>query len=85
MRLFRSLTTGANLNVSGRLQNEETAIKYVKGDIDNEEMALAGARDIIAEWVSENAVARQRVRNCFNHKAIVSSHVIKGKESDAVK
>ncbi|MBO7476303.1 MAG: RNA-binding transcriptional accessory protein, partial [Salinivirgaceae bacterium] len=37
------------------------------------------------EWVSENAVARQRVRNCFNHKAIVSSHVIKGKESDAVK
>lgn len=64
---------------------EETAIKYVKGDIDSEDMALAGARDIIAEWVSENAVARQRVRNCFNHKAIVSSHVIKGKESDAVK
>ncbi len=64
---------------------DETAIKYVKGDIDSEEMALAGARDIIAEWVSENAVARQRVRNCFNHKAIVSSHVIKGKESDAVK
>ena len=64
---------------------EETAIKYVKGDIDSKEMALAGARDIIAEWVSENAVARQRVRNCFNHKAIVSSHVIKGKESDAVK
>ncbi len=64
---------------------EETAIKYVKGDIGSEEMALAGARDIIAEWVSENAVARQRVRNCFNHKAIVSSHVIKGKESDAVK
>lgn len=64
---------------------EETAIKYVKGDIDSEEMALAGARDIIAEWVSENAVARQRVRNCFNHKAIVLSHVIKGKESDAVK
>ncbi len=64
---------------------EETAIKYVKGEIDSEEMALAGARDIIAEWVSENAVARQRVRNCFNHKAIVSSHVIKGMESDAVK
>lgn len=64
---------------------EEIAIKYAKGDIDSEEMALAGARDIIAEWVSENAIARQRVRNCFNHKAIVSSHVIKGKESDAVK
>lgn len=64
---------------------EETAIKYVKDDIDSEVMALAGARDIIAEWVSENAVARQRVRNCFNHKAIIASHVIKGKESDAVK
>ena len=64
---------------------EEAAIKYLKGEIDSEEAALAGARDIIAEWVSENAVARQRVRNCFNHKAIISSHVIKGKEPDAVK
>ena len=64
---------------------EQAAIKYLKGEIDSEEKALAGARDIIAEWVSENAVARQRVRNCFSHKAIIASHVIKGKESDAVK
>ena len=64
---------------------EQVAIKYLKGEIDSEEKALAGARDIIAEWVSENAVARQRVRNCFSHKAIIASHVIKGKESDAVK
>ena len=64
---------------------EQAAIKYLKGEIDSEEQALAGARDIIAEWVSENAVARQRVRNCFSHKAIIASHVIKGKESDAVK
>ena len=64
---------------------EQAAIKYLKGEIDSEEKALAGARDIIAEWVSENAVARQRVRNCFSHKAIIASRVIKGKESDAVK
>ena len=64
---------------------EQAAINYLKGEIDSEEKALAGARDIIAEWVSENAVARQRVRNCFSHKAIIASHVIKGKESDAVK
>ena len=64
---------------------EQAAINYLKGEIDSEEKALAGARDIIAEWVSENVVARQRVRNCFSHKAIIASHVIKGKESDAVK
>ena len=64
---------------------ELMAEKYLKGDIDDTEKALAGARDIIAEWVSEDMTARQRVRNYYNHGAQVISHVIKGKESDAVK
>ena len=64
---------------------ELIAEKYLKGDIDDTEKALAGARDIIAEWVSEDMTARQRVRNYYNHGAQVISHVIKGKESDAVK
>ena len=64
---------------------EMMAERFVKGDIDEPEKALAGARDIIAEWVSENAVARQRVRNCFSHNAVIISKVVKGKEPDAIK
>ena len=64
---------------------EMMAERFVKGDIDEPEKALAGARDIIAEWVSENAVARQRVRNCFSHNAVITSKVVKGKEPDAIK
>ncbi len=64
---------------------ELMAERFLKGDIDEPEKALAGARDIIAEWVSENAVARQRVRNCFSHNAVITSIVVKGKEPDAIK
>jgi len=64
---------------------EMMAERFVKGDIDEPDKALAGARDIIAEWVSENAVARQRVRNCFSHNAVITSKVVKGKEPDAIK
>jgi len=63
---------------------EQTAAKYAKGDLTTEK-ALAGARDIVAEWVSENAQARQKVRNIFNRKATIVSKIIKGKESDGVK
>lgn len=61
------------------------ASKYIKGDVSDEQKALAGARDIIAEWVSENSMARQRVRNAYGRNAVVTSKVIKGKESDAIK
>ncbi|MBR4619377.1 MAG: RNA-binding transcriptional accessory protein [Salinivirgaceae bacterium] len=64
---------------------ELMAERFLKGDIDEPEKALAGARDIIAEWVSENAMARQRVRNCFSHNAVITSKVVKGKEPDAIK
>ncbi len=64
---------------------ELMAERFLKGEIDEPEKALAGARDIIAEWVSENAVARQRVRNCFSHNAVITSKVVKGKEPDAIK
>lgn len=47
--------------------------------------ALAGARDIIAEWINENAFARTRLRRLFERKAAVTAKVIKGKESDGEK
>ncbi|MCK8601383.1 Tex family protein [Desulfoferrobacter suflitae] len=46
--------------------------------------ALAGARDIIAEWVSENVEIRASLRTLFMHKGILKSNVIKGKEAEAV-
>ncbi len=47
--------------------------------------ALQGARDIMAERVSEDADARQRIRNLFEREAIVKSVVKKGKEEDGIK
>ena len=49
------------------------------------EDALAGARDIIAEWVSENIPVRNRMRSIFVKNASLSSHVVKGKEREGVK
>lgn len=47
--------------------------------------ALAGARDIIAEWVNENAIARQRMRLLFSRDGIFRSKVVKNMEDDAAK
>ncbi len=47
--------------------------------------ALAGARDIIAEWVSEDQVAREKMRALFSSKGIMRSKVISGKEEKGVK
>ena len=49
------------------------------------EEALAGARDIIAEWVNENQEARARLREFFEKKGVVRSKVIIGKEAEGAK
>jgi len=49
------------------------------------EAALAGARDIIAERVNEDAAARQSMRRLFYREGIVQSSLVKGKESEATK
>jgi len=46
------------------------------------EEALAGARDIIAEWVNEDEQARSRMRAFFADKAVFQSKVITGKEKE---
>lgn len=57
----------------------QVAAKYVKGKVANEDEALQGARDIIAEWVSEDGHARQSVRNQFARFGVITSKVVKGK------
>lgn len=46
--------------------------------------ALAGARDIIAEWVNESKTSRERVRNLFTREAMIVSKPVKGKELDGM-
>lgn len=70
-------------------QNEpfpsQRATRFIKGEIADEESALKGACDIIAEWVSENEQSRQAVRAQFARDAIITSKVVKGKESEGDK
>ncbi len=60
---------------------EKTARKYVnfEKEITTVEHALEGARDIIAEWVSENKVARERLRTLYRKRATIKSEVVKAK------
>lgn len=53
--------------------------------VDSINDALAGARDIIAERVSENAQTRNKVRNIFRRSAMLSSKVVKNKEEEGGK
>jgi uncharacterized protein len=62
----------------------ETYVDAEKGVSDADE-ALAGARDIIAEMVSEDAEARTKMRRYFEQKATYKSIVAKGKEAEAIK
>ena len=64
---------------------EERAANYVKGDVKNVEDALKGARDIIAEHVSEDERARNSVRNAFARQGILTAKVVKGKEEEVTK
>lgn len=54
-------------------------------EIHSAEDALAGARDIIAEWISEDADARAKMRDLFLQKAHFKSKVVSGKEQEGVK
>ncbi len=64
---------------------ESRASVFVKGDVKDTEEALKGAKDIIAEWVSENEQTRNRVRRSFERDAVITSRIIKGKEKEAEK
>ena len=58
------------------------AAQFVKGDVKDEEDALKGARDIIAEQVNEDERARNQIRNIFTRQAIITAKVVKGKEKE---
>lgn len=66
---------------------DKAAEKFInpKKEVNDEEEALAGARDIIAEWVNESPKARSRMRRLFERKARIEAKLVKGKEKEAEK
>lgn len=64
---------------------EARAAAFVKDEVGSAGEALKGARDIIAEWVSEDERARNTVRNAFARTALLVAKVVKGKEEEAAK
>ena len=71
----------ANIIMLQRERDPQAAARrFVNGDsITTVEQALQGAKDIIAENISENEQARQRLRNMFQREAVISSKVVKAK------
>lgn len=59
------------------------ATRYLGENVATADDALAGAADIIAEWVSEDRRCRQQVRNSFQRFARITSKVVKTKEEEA--
>ncbi len=63
---------------------EQKAFLFIdkEKEVNSVDEALAGARDIIAEWVNENAGARGRIRLLFQKEGVLRSKVVTGKEKD---
>ncbi len=59
--------------------------RFFNENVLTEQDALDGAKDIIAEWINENDLVRNKVRNHFKNSAVIFSKVIKSKESSALK
>lgn len=67
------------------LEREAAPFVNVEKGVETVEDALAGARDIIAEWINENKVCRSRVRQLFDREAVIRSVLVKGKKDEAEK
>lgn len=60
-------------------------LTFVKGEVEDDKVAIQGAKDIIAEWVNENVALRSKIRRLFQRKAIIISKVVKGKSLEGEK
>lgn len=75
------------LMVQNNIKVAEKAVAFInksKG-VETTDEALAGARDIIAEWVNESKPARERIRNLYVREAVITSKVAKGKDEEGNK
>ncbi len=61
---------------------ESPACRFTGGEVADVSDAVAGAADIMAEWMSESEKARSIVRARYNRNAVISAKVVKGKEKE---
>lgn len=64
---------------------EDMAERFLKGEIYDVDEAINGAIDIMCEWINENEVLRDRLRDRYERRSILSSKIVKGKENEAEK
>jgi uncharacterized protein len=58
------------------------ATQYLNNNVINEDAALQGARDIIAEWINENIYVRKQLRRLYQRTATVSTKVVKKQKEE---
>jgi uncharacterized protein len=56
--------------------------QYINENVINEEAAIQGARDIVAEWINENIYVRKQLRRLFQRKATIATKVVKKKAEE---
>ncbi len=61
---------------------EFIASKYLNDKVQNEDEAISGAEDIIAEWINENIYIRKNLRRLFQRKAVISTKKAKKIEDE---
>lgn len=64
---------------------EAVALKFIADGVEDANEAIAGAKDIIAEWVSESPKARNAMRRIYSRDAVIAAKVVKGKEEEGAK
>lgn len=56
--------------------------QYLNDNVINEESAIQGARDIVAEWINENIYVRKQLRRLYQRKATIATKVVKKKSEE---
>lgn len=79
----KGLETLAKIMMSQNSRNiEEAASRFLGKDVQDEDEALQGARDIVAEWINENIFVRRQIRRLFQRKATISTKIVKAKQEE---
>lgn len=79
------LATKLYLQVKVDVDSEAESFIDAEKDLPTTKEVLQGARDIIAEWINENAEVREAMRNMFLKNAYIKSKVLSGKEEEGQK
>ncbi|HEX2968746.1 MAG TPA: Tex family protein [Bacteroidales bacterium] len=76
----------ASIIMEQRISDPELkAEQFLNDQVKSVDEAIAGASDIIAEWINEDERARKQLRKLFERDAVIYSKVVKGKETDGIK